>query len=339
MAANESRNAKSIVSGASNPVSGWTLETSTEAADGSVSDRYSGTVTNADAALAALMAPASASAAVQHYVDFAFQKDAARGMATIIAKREPAPVFNVGGNTVSLPLCQAPYWGLGWTEWPSGNTHHPALGDPLTIQDVKEIDWLLKQNGTLNGAQMGTNTTRIEYAKWIMADHATYLVPTYVFTVTLRKANATASDALSAAYGRAGVVSTADALQTAFQFGSQAAEGSYGANVALPAGVDEWLGQTPRVAFERYAVAIVETFIGAAKFPTYYPGGSLQPPTAEYSPSVGGGNANGGGGNASGDSSSGGSSSSSGSSGGLDSPELPDTPELDIPDLPDTPNL
>lgn len=270
-----------IVYGSNIDISGWALVSTTEQPDGSTETILRGAVTKLKDALAY--------ARKQPNDEITVDKDPSTGVATITitasADSSPStsekpeetglndpnlsepPEVTLSGSMASVPIHQAPYFGLG-----------EDGSEDLTVQDAQKVETLIRDNGTVTQADCGSDKMA-DYASWRLIGQESFLKPTYTLNITfhlLVEARDQASQYIQTA---GSVVTWAQAL----------------ANVPAnrkppqPSGFDQWLACAPTVSQTQTGCDVTISFIGAKAFPNYYAGGSWTPPPLDTGLSVSGG--------------------------------------------------
>lgn len=177
------------------------------------------------------------------------------------------PDVTLQGSMIQVPLCQAPIFGLS-EEATSG----------LTVQRIKQIDYIIREKGTITQIEAGNELAQ-QYASWLLLGMKTFEKPVYTLSIThhlrIDKAEAVAT-----------FIQTAGTILT---FAAITGNLPKRKKPYRPDGFDEWLAQAPSVKYGENAIDVSQTFIGAKKWPTYYPNGTWTPPGLEYRPTNDGG--------------------------------------------------
>lgn len=260
-----------IVYGSNIGISGWALVSSTEQPDGSTETILRGAVTKLKDALAY--------AAKLPNDEIRIDKDSASGVATITvtassdsspsSSEDPdadlndpnlaePPEVTLSGSMASVPLHQAPRFGLGDTAADSGG---------VTVQDVQTVETLIRDAGTVTQVQCRSDAMA-DYASWRLIGQDAFLKPTYTLQITFHLLVEAREKAAQYIQTAGSVVTWTQAL----------------ANVPAnrkppqPSGFDQWLACAPTVSQTQTGCDVTISFIGAKAFPSYYNGGTWTPP-------------------------------------------------------------
>lgn len=243
-------------------LAGWALVQQVTQPSGEYSAEYRGNMDTLSAAVAKVKATAD-------YDTINVSVDASTGVATITISRganntatkvptgeTKMPTCNIAGSMLSPKLHQAPFFLVG-----EGDS-----ATPLPLEMIKGIEWSLKNIGIVTTGDFfpGFNAAQLAkghaYAAWRVFGIDTYLSPSYQMTITHYLEPAQKSN-LAAYYKEAGKVwswaTAINKLPTALR--------------PQDMGVPAWLAQAPSVSYTKDGITVTQVFIGAEKFPAFYP--------------------------------------------------------------------
>lgn len=258
--------------GDSSIAQGWILESTTTQWDGTKILTYRGGLNKFDAAKKAIVAKFPTAK------DIAEAKDTSTGVGEITVtgsnidasgggKTEDSdsvddPSVTLQGQMVAIPLYQAPYF---------------EFGTKLCIQDLRTIDTLIREEGTITSAMIaGYDPMVQQYAQWLFAGEKNFLKEAYMLSITLHLNN-TGGGGAQTANSRTlppGNVVKWSAIWNATKVPERL-------QPKQPEGSDYWLPLAPTVYMSSKEVTVTQTYQGAAKFPNYYPGGTWEPPSLD----------------------------------------------------------
>lgn len=157
------------------------------------------------------------------------------------------PTVVIQGAMNALQLHQSPYF------------NSSKAGESLTTEAIVATDYCLKNFGQVTSGDLnGENAVGIEYAQWRSFGIDTFLAPTYVMTITFylnSKSN------IAKRIFEAGKV---------FKFASllkDIPKKIQPIDINVPA----WLAQAPSINSSTEGFVLSQQFIGAQKFPKFYP--------------------------------------------------------------------
>lgn len=178
------------------------------------------------------------------------------------------PEVTMQGSMVQVPIYQAPYFGLGDTEEPTGG---------LTVQDVRKVDYAIRERGTVvSGRDVTAGSLAEKYAAWTLIGQKTYEKPVYTMTITFHLKRS----------GRSRVSDLQDKAGTVVPFATAIRNLPSRLRPVQPDGFDKWLVQAPTTRYTTKGVDITVVYIGAKDWPNYYTGGTWEPPSLAYSASA-----------------------------------------------------
>lgn len=183
------------------------------------------------------------------------------------------PSCTLQGQMIAVPLYQAPYFNLG---------------TDITLQDLRAIDTMIREQGTVTRAMLaGYNAKVQEYAQWLFCGEKTFLKECYMLTVTQHLENV---DGGGASKAGARIVTPGTVIQWGAIWSKCNVDAKY--RPECPSSASYWLPLAPTVHVSATEVTLTQAFQGAAKFPNYYTDGTWEPPSLDGT--TGGGNANAG---------------------------------------------
>lgn len=176
------------------------------------------------------------------------------------------PEVTMQGSMVQVPIYQAPYFGLGDTK-PDGTANG------LAVQDVRKVDYAIRERGTVAyGRDVTEGTLAAHYAEWTLIGQKTYEKPVYTMTITFHLKRS----------GRSRVSDLQDKAGTVVSFATAIRNLPSRLRPVQPDGFDKWLVQAPTTRYTTKGVDITVVYVGAKDWPNYYDGGTWEPPSLAY---------------------------------------------------------